>query len=52
MSVNASEEVGLAGSLCTVGPVAVTIASAAGDPAVKLDPAGVPNFRLLGQPPK
>jgi hypothetical protein len=31
MSVNASKEGGLAGSLWTMGPVAVTIATAAGD---------------------
>jgi hypothetical protein len=31
------------------GPVAVTIATAAGDLAVELDPAGASNFQLFGQ---
>jgi hypothetical protein len=48
-SVNAGKEGGLAGSLCTMGTVAVTIATAAGDLAVELDPAGASNFRLFGQ---
>jgi hypothetical protein len=49
MSVNAREEGGLAGSICAMGPVAVTIATAPGDLAVELDPTGAGNFRLFGQ---
>jgi hypothetical protein len=49
VSVNASKESDLGGSLCTMGPVAVTIATTSGDLAVKLDHAGARNFRLLGQ---
>jgi hypothetical protein len=52
MSVNAREEGGLAGSICAMGPVAVTIATAPGDLAVELDPTGAGNFRLLDKTPK